>query len=334
MKKELPGYNQNNRKPYRFTDIRIGGLVFYPLSGVGNTEEQKMTIFDYLEKNCGARIYKDECGNVYMDYTEGQLYENELYENIISGAIASIDPTDGSTTWLIPKEVYEKHSEIEIVITEDEAVNSIHDFKNPYYRMRGVPVTREQAFDIIRRTDKFLDLFEKDATRQEEYIGNIGFYNDLLGKSHDYPGDGWIHVDGTVGINGAVYKYPTISELLLDWYRLLYAFPYLDLILAVTWRYPYDPYEETVTEKELEKEFCQSVAVGIYVHDRKLEILDRTDAIAKYKEYNKRYGTPPEKFEPEYYRSHKIVQADPSYVRKCIEAYGLDADKVLEQIRG
>ena len=65
-----------------------------------------------------------------------------------------------------------------------------------------------------------------------------------------------------------------------------------------------------------EEEFCKEIAVGIYVHDRKLEILNPSDTIAKYKEYNKRYGIPPEKFEP-------------AYLRKCIEAYGLDAEKEI-----
>ena len=74
--------------------------------------------------------------------------------------------------------------------------------------------------------------------------------------------------------------------------------------------------------------------MGIYVQDRKIEILNPPNIIAKYKEYNKRYGTPPEKFEREYYEKHKYErykteQANPAYLRKCIEAYGLDADKVL-----
>ena len=106
---------------------------------------------------------------------------------------------------------------------------------------------------------------------------------------------------------------------------MLYAFPYLDLIIAVTW-WNEEPWgDETVSEEE----FCKEVAVGIYVHDRKLEILNQSDTIAKYTEYNKCYGTPPEKFEREYYERHKIEQVNPAYLRKCIEAYGLDADQEI-----
>ena len=59
----------------------------------------KMTIFDYLKKNCGVAIYTDEYGNTYME--------------------------------------------------TDESVDLVQNVRRPYYRMRGVPVTREQAFDII-----------------------------------------------------------------------------------------------------------------------------------------------------------------------------------------
>ena len=79
------------------------------------------------------------------------------------------------------------------------------------------------------------------------------------------------------------------------------------------------------------KRYRRRNAVGIYVHDRKLEILNPSDTIAKYTEYNKCYGTPPEKFEREYYERHKIEQVNPAYLRKCIEAYGLDADKMLKR---
>lgn len=95
-------------------------------------------------------IYTDEYGNTYMETKEWE------YEKIISGALEISNKGDDAFVWLIPEEVYEKHSEIEIVIAGDESVNLVRNVRRPYYRMRGVPVTREQAFDIIRRTDRFL----------------------------------------------------------------------------------------------------------------------------------------------------------------------------------
>lgn len=199
--------------------------------------------------------------------------------------------------------------------------------------MRGVPVTAEQAFDIIRRTDRFLNFYVSAVRNHKDYIGCMNFDNCLIQEDHYPVGYGWIHADGTIGANATTEKYPTVREFIEEWYKLLYAFPYLDLIIAVTgWNEgPWD--DEMVSEEE----FCKEVAVGIYVHDRKLEILNPSDTIAKYKEYNKRYGTPPEKFEREYYKRYKIErykieQANPAYLRKCIEAYGLDADKKLGKV--
>ena len=109
-----------------------------------------MTIFDYLKKNCEVAIYTDEYGNTYMETKEWE------YEKIISGALEISNKGDDAFVWLIPEEVYEKHSEIEIAIAGDESVNPVRNVRRPYYRMRGVPVTAEQAFDIIRRTDSSL----------------------------------------------------------------------------------------------------------------------------------------------------------------------------------
>lgn len=279
-----------------------------------------MTIFDYLKKNCGVAIYTDEYGNTYMETKEWE------YEKIISGALEISNKGDDAFVLLIPEEVYEKHSEIEIVIAGDESVNLVRNVRRPYYRMRGVPVTREQAFDIIRRTDRFFD-YVSAVCNHKDYIGCMNFDNWLIQKNHYPTGYGWIHADGTIGTNATTQKYPTVREFIEEWYKLLYAFPYLNLIIAVTgWNEgPWG--DETVSEEE----FCKEVAVGIYVHDRKLEILNPSDTIAKYTEYNKCYGTPPEKFEREYYERHKIEQVNPAYLRKCIEAYGLDADKMLKR---
>ena len=41
------------------------------------------------------------------------------------------------------------------VITDPEVAGIDFNVKRPYFRMRGRPVTEEQAFDIIRRTDTF-----------------------------------------------------------------------------------------------------------------------------------------------------------------------------------
>ena len=279
-----------------------------------------MTIFEYLEKYHGVTVYTDEYGTTYLD---GSREIEEMIRGIVK---LDTDPTTGITTYLLPKEVNEKYSGIEIQIA-DEIKNGIEYVRRPYYRMRGVPVTHEQAFELIRRTDNFFQ--EIDSIRKkDEFTGCINFDNWLIEKNHYPQGYGWIHADGTVGTNSITQKYPTVDEFVVEWYQKLLTFPYLDLIIAVTaWNEGPD-FDEVLSEEEFDRE----IRLGIYVHDRQLEILNSPETIAKYKEYDKCYGTPAEKFESDYYEKHKITQVDLPYLKKCIEAYGLDADKELGKV--
>ena len=286
-----------------------------------------MTIFDYLINNCDGDFYKDEYGNVYLEnIPEAELLSRAIWVDI--------------NTYMITKELCEKYSEIEIIITDDESVYDIQNVRRPYYRMRGVPVTREQAFDIIRRTDNFFH-YEIDAIRyHDDFIGGINFDNWLIMKNHYPDGYGWIHADGTVGGNAITQTYPDIKEFVLEWFSKLVVFPYLNLVIAVTYWDELPP--DVIFDKNeralfktaaYDEKFYDAVLLGIYVHDKKVEILNRQDTIAKYKEYNGRYGYPREKFEPEYYMDNKITQIDLSYLKRCIESYGLDADTELGKVR-
>ena len=285
-----------------------------------------MTIFDYLINNCDGDFYKDEYGNAYLEnIPEAELLSRAIWVDI--------------NTYMITKELCEKYSDIEIIITDDESVSDIQNVRRPYYRMRGVPVTREQAFDIIRRTDNFFH-YEIDAIRyHDDFIGGINFDNWLIMKNHYPDGYGWIHADGTVGGNAITQTYPDIKEFVLEWFSKLVVFPYLNLVIAVTYWDELPP--DVIFDKNeralfktaaYDEKFYDAVLIGIYVHDKKVEILNRQDTIAKYKEYNGRYGYPREKFESEYYMNHKITQVDLPYLKRCIESYGLDADAELGKI--
>ena len=228
-----------------------------------------MTIFDYLKKNCEVAIYTDEYGNAYMETKEWE------YGKIISGAIDISNKADENIVWLIPEVVYEKHSEIEIVIAGDESVDPVRNVRRPYYRMRGVPETAEQAFDIIRRTDRFLNFYVSAVRSHEDYIGCVNFENCLIQKNHYPTGYGWIRADGTIGANATTQKYPTVREFIEEWYKLLYAFPYLNLIIAVTgWNEgPWG--DETVSEEE----FCKEVAVPQIVLYMRMSLLKSSDPL-------------------------------------------------------
>lgn len=288
-----------------------------------------MTIFDYILRDYGGELYKDEYDNAYIACSSFVGFEY----------IKDVIYTDNDT-YFIPKEIYEKYLNIEIAISDDDSINKIELTRRPYYRMRGKSVTEEQAFDIIRKTDNFFRFKTRDIAYHNDFIACLNFDNWLIERNHSPWGYGWIHVDGTIGGNAITQKYPDLKEFILEWVTKLVAFPYLDLIIAVTY---WDEYPPEVFDNDNEmylfytsaydKKFYDAIEVGIYVHDNKVEILNHHDTVLKYKEYDKLYGNPREKFEPDYYERNGVSQITMSYLRRCIESYGLDADEVLSHVQ-
>lgn len=293
-----------------------------------------MTIFDFLLGKKKDNILLDDAGNAYL------YYDADI-------AKSNIDHFMESTPefLFLEKEKYEALCRYEIILPKSEKID-FSTVRRPYYRMRGVPVTKEQAFDIIRRTDVIFHGIP-EVCDHPDYIGDINFNNWLIQQNHFPKGYGWIHVDGTVGSNGITQKYPTTKEFVLEWLSKLIAFPYLDLIIAVTywdegppdyWVDYWDsdnPIAEgrrNFERKENDREFYRAVNGGIYVHDHTIQIMDSTDTVLKYKEYDALYGKNWEKFIPEYYQNNGIKQVDLAYLRRCIEAYGVDADTALSKV--
>lgn len=280
----------------------------------------------------------DECGNAYVDYAKAGSISDTSLEWVLERLDGVVDIIQDDT-YFIYKDVYEKYAEYEVIISDDNRVKNYKSPRRPYYRMRGKPVTREQAFDIIRRTDNFFGVYVDDINRHKDFIGGMNFDNWLIMQNHYPQGYGWIHADGTVGSNAITQKYPTIEEYVTEWSKYLVAFPYLDLVVAVTgfnenpgWFELNGKDDSQFYLPEFDDVFYDSIDVGIYVHDKKIEILNKRDTIKKYKEYDKLYGRPREKFEPEYYGRNNISQIDEKYLRKCIESYGLDSDKILSEV--
>lgn len=290
-----------------------------------------MRALEYILKGMENSVSYDEAGNMYIDTS------NLLWSASVSLDILNIDTND--TIVFISKEDCDRYNQYEIIVPEDIDYDSV---RRPYYRMRGKPVTREQAFDIIRRTDNFF-CYINDIDMHADYVGCFNFDNWLIDKNH-YPfGYGWIHVDGTVGANAITQKYPEVSEFVSEWFYKLLCFPYLDLVIAVTnWNEVPDElwclscfddsYESKHREFEMDdKNFYRAVVVGIYIHDKTLEILRPSDAVAKYREYASLYGKNREIYISDYYDKRGIKQVDLPYLKKCIEAYGLDAEEVLSK---
>lgn len=294
-----------------------------------------MTIYDALFMS--ERLYKDEYGNAYFPRLCDSLRDSHYmyYLDCLKGLI-QID----NDTFFLEKELYDKYSEYDIVVTADEeSIDSFGYVRRPYFRMRGKPITKEQAFDIIRRTDNLFDLEMKSIRSHEDFISSINFNNFLFMKNHYPDGFGWIHADGTVGINGITSKYPEVEEFIYELFIYLREFPYLDLFIAFTkWdEVPPDAYDDNFDIKpfeleEFDDDFYDAIMFGIHVHDKSIKVINKRDARLKYKEYDRLYGSEREKFCARYYMDNKINQVDKEYLKRCIESYGLNADEELSKV--
>lgn len=130
----------------------------------------------------------------------------------------------------------------------------------------GVPVTKEQASEIIRRTDWFFlgyegnnhsfnkkvkeithmpdfeddtsynieewDIYRKDKMFFDKKWGVITcsfVINDWISSSYINGPHGWCHPDGKIGYSYDIGKHPSIEEVYNDWRIIAREFPYLNL---------------------------------------------------------------------------------------------------------
>lgn len=291
-----------------------------------------MNIFEYLTKESENKPYFDEAGNMYVDFDPavnglGYFMDEEHLSDEPKGY------------YFATKEVYEKYAKIDITVTDD-IDESFWDIRRPYFRLRGKPITEEQAFDIIRRTDVLLSYI--DAIRESgEWIPYINFENNILNKRHFENRAGWVHPDGLIGINDVpIEKYPESYDFIIEWFRYLLGFPCLDIMLAFScweevppevWE-TCDLIETWEYDKAYDEPFLKAIVFGIHVHDNKVEVLNSKDACAKYQEYDALYKEQRERFVADYYADNGIFEADFGYAKRCIASYGLDADEELNKL--
>lgn len=227
------------------------------------------------------------------------------------------------------------------VIIDPEVAGMDFDVRRPYFRMRGRPVTEEQAFDIIRRTDNF---FRNDMDKYclEDLVSDRAVLDNVWYSPNYFPHPrGWVRPDGLVGQNDITGRYPNEDEFLESVLPLKEAFPYLDLMIAITdWNefpeYVWDQLDEEGDEfqraarREDYPDFPEHIVYGIWLHDDKVELMAPARAREKYLEYNRLYGGADEAvFTMSYYEDHNIHPAGFAYLQRCIRSHGLDPDEVL-----
>jgi hypothetical protein len=106
-----------------------------------------MKAMEYMLEGLDKSISYDELGNVFVEKSSLKWYDEER----LSGM--GVRWHCGDEYIFISKEDCDKYNEYEIIIPD--GLDYDGNVRRPYYRMRGKPVTKEQAFELIRRTDNF-----------------------------------------------------------------------------------------------------------------------------------------------------------------------------------
>ncbi len=128
---------------------------------------------------------------------------------------------------------------------------TVDDICCPYFRLRGSPVTEEQAAFII-------------------------------GRGHN-----WCQPDGTIGVNGTLGEYPTVADIMLGLASVLMAFPFLEMVIAIT-ALNLGQIKHDVDDRN----FKENIRVGYWVHDDLIEILEPEEAFDRIRLFESRMQEP------------------------------------------
>lgn len=206
--------------------------------------------------------------------------------------------------------------------------------RRPYFRLRGKRVTEEQAFEIIRRTDRLSPWSDEPSCNDHFTTGHFG--NNWT-RNNLYPSPfGWVHPNGIVGVDGITGKYPDLEEFIDNCFVLIVEFPYLDFVVAVTKWDELPPYEwerkrnTDIDEWKMTKyveypDFLDNLEVGLWVHDGTIEVLSPERAAAVYAEYDKKYSEKDQRiYSTYYYMDFQPDVISDDFVARCYKAYGFD----------
>lgn len=223
--------------------------------------------------------------------------------------------------------------------------------KYPYYRIRGRRLTEQQAIEVICCTDGFFYYICKNSAEHicsMDYI--VNFHMDWFGQFDMF---GWVHPNGIVGINNRITpKYPDEYELIEEWSDYIRRFPFLDLVIAITDWFEFCPErwerQSAIWDKEIEfeekermekqlcfedlerKELEKNIAIGVWVHDGTVEIMNAERTEEKYLEYERLYEEEDKRiYMPEYYAEFQPDIITRDFLHKCIAAYNMGEPEEL-----
>lgn len=191
-------------------------------------------------------------------------------------------------------------------------------FSHPAYWMRGKPVTPQQAFQIIRRTDSiFGDLPLWGAplhspVQTRDFLPLHCLESLWFSECHF----GWCRPDGRIGADSVLSGYPDAKKLVMDGIRLLHAFPFLDLILLIwnsneTWEFQ---------PIQLKDAGMPSIGCGVHLHNGTVELLTAKSAWDRFCAYQRKYGEDPLHYWSGYNLRNGSRFVDRGYLDRCLEA--------------
>lgn len=220
-----------------------------------------------------------------------------------------------------------------------DILNWSGDARYPYYQLRGVPVTPEQAFDLICFAHGKWLFFGIDW-----FEPNSGGY-----------GESWVFPSGYVGADAVTGKYPELFELVYDWVVYVEDFPYLDLVVGISdwdemspsmWALFHAPDEDEIEPGEIRQEldydeierrmaelkkseyykFAEAISLGIWVHDGKIEFLSPKKFLPIFNQYNKKYPLPfyGELRSSKFWNDKRPAELTRDYIERVLNKCGKD----------
>ena len=180
----------------------------------------------------------------------------------------------------------------------DEAYDAICDTaRRPVYAVRGKPVQKEVAHEIIRKTDDYLHKIPYNRREPDNIIGELfvkaGLFptDHCLGSmfcNHWFPSPyslacGWCHPDGYIGTTDfSGVKNPFPNEMLDIWYFLITKVSKdLDIIAVVL---------DANERLDVSRTFEDQISFGVLVNGCQITLLEKEEATCKFKEYDQMYG--------------------------------------------
>lgn len=209
--------------------------------------------------------------------------------------------------------------------------------RRPAYRLRGRPVTPDEAVKIIAECD---DLFSY-AYRLKGSVSCSFLRMSYFDIAHAYnEHHGWVHPDGMIAQNSSSgIKNPIIREILEDIYGVAEGYPFLDITVAVSKWDEISPAAYNLSYEEQkyydDRCFAGSIELGLHIHDRVIEVVGPGCAAELYKEYDRLYdGADRRKFFTDYYRDYAMNAIGRGLLEKCLDVYGItDTNAFIESGR-